>query len=432
MIYVGIDWAEAVHAICLVDEQGAVLVEGRVPDTLAGSREVQSLVAQYADDPAEVVVAIETEQGLLVRALRLAGYQLYAINPLLTSRYRERTRTSGAKSDPGDARMLAELVRLDRQRHRALLDDSPAVAGLGVLTRAHQELIWSRQRHANQLRSALRQYYPAALGIFRDLTAPQALVILEQAPTPAAGRRLSQQRLIRLLRRAGRQRTLAERAQEIRLALTAPQLEQPEPVARAYGEQVRALTRVIAALSEQILALEAEIAAAWQAHPDAELILSLPGIKTILGARVLAEFGDAPTRYPDSKARKCYAGTAPITRASGRMRQVRRRRATNTHLQTACYLWASNAKRVSPGARTYYWSLRDRGKSHNQAVRQLANRLVGILHGCLTHRTRYDEARAWPQLAVLDAADEPPRNQAKSCKTTGSRGGSRASLAPPA
>ena len=144
MIYVGIDWAESEHAVCVLDETGSLLAEQTIPDTIDGSRELHRLLAEHATEPSEVVIASETEHGLLMRALQQTGYQLYAINPLLASRYRERTSASGAKSDPGDARMLADLVRLDRHRHRPIAGDSTAVQALRVLTRAHQELIWSR------------------------------------------------------------------------------------------------------------------------------------------------------------------------------------------------------------------------------------------------------------------------------------------------
>jgi transposase len=348
VLYVGIDWAEEEHAICVLDEQGAVLAERRIPDTLVGSRELQALLASHAAQPQDVVLGIETEHGLLVRAVRLADYQLYAINPLLASRYHERVSSSGAKSDPADARMLAELVRTDRHRHRPLAGDSDASAALAVLTRAHQELIWDRQRHTNQLRSALRLYYPGSLtACGTSLGSAEARLILRRAPTPADAATLSREEVIDLLRAAGQERALARRAAALQEALTAPALTQPAVVAAAYGAQVRALATLIGTLTTQIASLEAELAASLMRHPDAEIILSLPRLGTVLGARVLAEFGDDPTRYPNSKARKCYAGTAPVTRTSGKSWSVVRRHAGNKLLTNACYLWASNAKLTS-------------------------------------------------------------------------------------
>src|SRR2546425_2353027 len=163
MVFLGIDWAEAYHDVCLLDEQGKVLGKRRVIEGLEGVRRLHELVAEHAEEPEQVVVGIETDRGLLVRALLGAGYQVYAINPLAVTRYRDRHSLSGAKSDPGDAKVLADLVRTDRHNHRPVAGDSELAASLQVLARAHHNLIWSRQRLVNQLRNNLREYYPAAL-----------------------------------------------------------------------------------------------------------------------------------------------------------------------------------------------------------------------------------------------------------------------------
>ena len=160
---------------------------------------------------------------------------------------------------------------------------------------------------------------------------------------------------------------------------------------------------MIAALNLQLEQLTSQLQRHFDQHPDAEIVRSLPGLGVILGARVVAEFGDDPTRYGNPKARKSYAGTAPITRASGKRRVVAARLARNRRLADACYRWAFSALQTSPGARGYYDRCRAAGKTHSQALRALANRLVGILHGCLRHRSRYDESRAWPA-AIQDAA----------------------------
>jgi hypothetical protein len=193
-------------------------------------------------------------------------------------------------------------------------------------------------------------------------------------------------------------------------------LEASQVVAAAYGASAHALAGIISQLNGEIAELEAALAVQFRGHPDAEIVDSLPGLDVVLGARVLAEFGDDPTRYRDSKARKCYAGTAPITRASGTRRVVHKRVATNTHLQDACFQWASCAKNVSPGAKRLYDQHRAAGKSYAQAVRAVANRLVGILHGCLRHRTLYEEDTAWPRMTIVNTASEPAQSQDKSLK----------------
>lgn len=396
MIFVGIDWAEAHHDVCVLGDDGSLLAKGRVPDGVEGVGRLHEMVATHAEEPADVVVGIEIDRGLLVGALVAAGYRIYAVNPMAASRYRERHTTSRAKSDSGDAKMLADLVRTDRHNHREVAGDSELAEAVKVLARGHQSLVWSRQRQTNALRNALREFYPGALGAFPALGTLEVCSVLAAAPTPELGRALSKARVVRLLRAGGRKRNLDARAAEILEALRSPQLEAPPVVASAYGEVVRSLAGVIEGLTRQIERLERELSARFEVHPDAEIILSLPGLGSVLGARALGEFGDDPNRYADAKARKAYAGSAPITKASGTRLVVLARVARNRRLADACYLWAFAALNASLGARRYYDAHRAKGKTHHQALRALANRLVGILHGCLRHRRVYREDVAWP------------------------------------
>ncbi len=404
MIFVGIDWAEAHHDVCVLDEAGAVLAKRRIAEGLEGVRQLHALLADHAEDPGQIVVGIETDRGLLVGALLAAGYHLYAINPLAASRYRERHVTSRAKSDPGDAKVLADLVRTDRHNHRPVAGDSDLSAALQVLARLHQNLIWSRQRFVNQLRNSVREFYPAALAAFgTELADPIALGVLDAAPTPAIGRTLSLAKLAAILRRAGRERQVEAKAAEIQAHLRAPQLAATPLVTAAYGKSVVATVRILRELNAQLASIEAELTPAFEKHPDAEIYRSLPGLGVVLGARVLSEFGDDRTRYAHPKARKNYAGTSPITKASGARHMVLARLARNRRLADACHQWAFCSLTTSAGARRYYHSLRLRGKTHHQALRALANRLVGILHGCLQHRQHYTEEVAWPRSVTVAA-----------------------------
>lgn len=396
MVFIGIDWAEAHHDVCAVDEAGKVLAKRRVSDGLEGVRQIHELVAAHAEQPEQVVVGIETDRGLLVGALVAAGYRVYAINPLSASRYRERHVTSRAKSDPGDAKVLADLVRTDRHNHRQVAGDTELAEAVKVLARGHQDLVWSRQRFQNRLRNTLREFYPAALEAFKDLDSGEALAVLERAPTPWEGSRLSQAKIVSALRRGGRERNLEERAAAIQVALRSEQLQAPAQIGSAYGVVVKSTVTVIQQMNQQLAELEAELAQSFEGHPDAEIYRSLPGLGVVLSARVLAEFGDDPNRFDHPKSRKAYAGTAPITKASGTRLVVLARVARNRRLADACYLWAFSSLTRSAGARRYYDSLRSRGHTHHQALRALANRWVGILHGCLRHRSTYSEAVAWP------------------------------------
>ena len=400
MLFVGDDWAEDHHDVEVVDGEGRRLVRRRLEEGVVGIAGFHALIADHLDagaEPDQVVVGIETDRGPWVQALLAAGYTVYAVNPLQASRYRERHSTSGAKSDPGDAHVLAELVRLDRAHHRPVAGDSTIAEHVKVVTRAHQSMIWSRQRQANTLRSMLREYYPGALEAFGDdLAGRDALAVLAIAPTPAQGRALRVGRVEKALRAAGRQRYLSVTAQRIVTVLRGEQLEARPGLESAYSAGATALVAILAELSRQITVLEGEVEASFSRHPDVEIYLSQPGLGPVLGPRVLAEFGDDPQRYRDARARKNYSGTAPVTRASGRSRVVLARHARNRRLADALHQQAFAALTSSPGARAYYDALRARQKGHHQALRALANRLVGILHGCLRHQLRYDEATAWP------------------------------------
>jgi transposase len=307
MLFVGVDWAERHHDLCLLDEQGAVLAKRRIADGLGGVSELHALVARHAEDPEQVVVGIETDRGLLVGALLAAGYQVYGVNPLAVSRYRDRHAVSGAKSDRGDAKLLADLVRTDRHNHRQVAGDSQLAQAVKVLARAHQRLVWTRQDQVNALRSALRECYPAALAAFgTDLASRDALAVLALAPTPAGGRELPVAALAAALRKAGRKLRVQARAAAIQSALRSPQLDAPVLVADAYGHVVTATVAVLQALNAQLAALEEELERALARHPYALVLLSQPGLGVVLAARVLGEFGDDPARYATAKGRKAY------------------------------------------------------------------------------------------------------------------------------
>jgi transposase len=395
MIFVGVDWAEAHHDVHVEDEAGKRLGGGRLPEGVEGIARFHELVGAHTEDAGDVVIGIETDRGLFVSALIATGYQVYAVNPMSTSRYRERHSSSGAKSDPGDAKVLADMVRTDRHNHRPVAGDSETVEALKVLARAHQSMIWSRSRQTNALRSTLREFYPAALVAFEDLASGDAIEVLKLAPTPSLGEGLSVSKIASALRRGGRQRRIEERAAEIQAALRSPQLHGSTVVATAMGSSVRASVAVISAMVKEIANLAEEIEAGFEMHPDAKVIRSLPGLGTILGARVLGEFGDDPNRYATPKCRKNYAGTSPITKASGTRRVVLARHVRNQRLADAIYLWAFASLTASPGARAFYDAHRAAGDTHHAALRSLGNRFVGILHGCLANETPYQENTGW-------------------------------------
>jgi transposase len=396
-LFAGDDWAQDHHDVEVMNEAGKVLAKKRLPEGVAGVAQLHGLIGGFAGedaDAAEVVVGIETDRGPWVTALIAAGYQVFPVNPLQASRYRERHGVSGAKSDAGDAHVLADMVRTDSHQLRAAAGDSAEAEGIKVLARTHKTLIWERTRQVQRLRYQLREYFPAALEAFDDLDAPDTLELLGKAPDPARAAKLTRAQVSAALKRAGR-RNITDRATAILAALRGEQLGQPSAVTAAYAVTVRSLIAVIAALNEQVKILQGQVEADFGRHPDAEIYRSQPGLGAVLGARVLGESGDDPHRYADGKARRNYAGTSPLTRASGKKKVVAARFVHNDRLVDALNAQAFASLNASPGARAFYDELRDRGIEHNDALRRLANRLVGILHGCLKTRTLYDEATAW-------------------------------------
>ncbi len=397
MLFVGDDWAEDHHDVEVQDEAGRRLGKAKLQEGIGGIARLHELIAEHLDQDAEaeqVVVGIETDRGPWVQAVLAAGYRVWAINPLQVARYRERHSVSGAKSDAADAHTLADMVRTDRHQLRPIAGDSDLAEAIKVVARAHKTLIWERTRHVLRLRVALREFFPAALEAFAELSAAEALELLGRAPDPVSAARLTTAQITAALKRARRHHA-ADKAQAIRAALGAEHLTQPTVVATAYAATVRAQVAILATLNAEIKTMEEQVAAHFGRHPEVEIYRSQPGLGQILGARVLAEFGDDPTRYADARSRKNYAATSPITRQSGKKKLVLARYVHNDRLVDALQRQAYCALTASAGARAYYDELRGRGVGHHAALRQLANRLVGILHGCLKTGTTYDEATAW-------------------------------------
>ncbi|TCO43615.1 transposase IS116/IS110/IS902 family protein [Kribbella antiqua] len=396
VVFCGIDWAEHHHDVAIVDTAGQVVAKRRISDDIGGFTQLTELLCARAERPADVQVALETDRGLLVAALRAAGYRVFAINPKAVDRYRDRYAVSGGKSDAADALVLANLLRTDAARHRELANDSAQVGAIAVLARAHQDAVRVRLRDTGRLRSLLREFFPAALTAFPNLATKTALTVLAAAPTPVAAGALTPEQIRHLLRAAGRVGVRASEVERLHQAFTAEQLRQPAAVEQAMGVAVQAIVTTLTATQTAIADLEAALATRFDNHPDAEILRSLPGLGVVLGGRVLGEFGDDPTRFLDAASRRRYAGTAPVTRASGKSRVVLLRRARNQRLADACRWWAFNAIQHSPGAMAYYRRRRAAGDTHEAALRRLGSKLVGQLHHCLEHREPYREDIAWP------------------------------------
>jgi hypothetical protein len=411
LLFIGDDWAEGHHDVVVQDDAGKTLARRRLPEGVDGLARFHELAGacwgeDSEPDPAQVVVVIETGRGPWVKALAAAGYRVYAVNPKQAARHKETIAVSRKKDDFFDAGALADMGRTRRHQIRELAADSDIAEAVKIAARAHQKLVWERTRHLLRMRSALREYFAAALDAYAGLTltGPDALELLGRAPDPASAAKLTAAQITAALKRAGRRGDLAQRARDIQAALRTPHLAQPAAITEAYAASVQAGAAVISTLNEQIKVMEAKVSELFRRHPDAGIYLSQPGIGDITGARILGEFGDAPGRYATAKARKNYAGTSPLTIASGKKRTVHARYIRNRHLIDALHAQAFTALTASPGARAYYDELRARDIGHDDALRRVGSRLTGILHGCVKTSRDYDEVTAWSHRAGFSQA----------------------------
>jgi transposase len=397
MFFVGNDWAQDHHDVCVMGESGDVLAIRQFGHGINGVAMFHDLMAGFVSDPGDVVIGVETDRGMWVEALVAAGYQVYAVNPKSASRYREGVTVSGAKSDKADAKVLADMVRTNRHVHRLVAGDSDLCHEIKIVARTHQTLIWERQRHRSRLRAGLLEYYPGALSAFNDCADRDAVSVLAVAPTPTQGARLTLTQIKKVLRRGGRQRYLDDTAKRIQDALRIDQLQASDGVTAGFAELTVSVTAIIATLNTQINRLADQLADRFPTHPDAEIYLSMPGIGVIYGARILGEFGDEPGRYVDAKAFRNYGATSPITRESGKRRSVEARWVRNNRLNDAVIQATGKAIQNSPGAKAFFDKHQAKGDNYNKAIRAVANKVIGQLYGCLKSRTLYNEDTAWNQ-----------------------------------
>lgn len=380
--------------MAILDEDGKVVGRRRIDTGLPGFTELMALLAEHTEDPTSVPVAIETDKNLIVVALQAAGLTVFAINPRAVARYRERHGQSGKKSDPGDAALLADVLRTDAHQHRPLPNISDEGRAVKALARQHQEAIWAVHQTTSRLRSVLLEFFPQALQAFPNLKHKAALTILATASTPELGTKLTRRKVVALLQRCGRRNDPAL-VEQILADLKIPALRQPAAVEEALGLTVVSLLGVIVAMHAAVERLEHALAAQFNDHPLAVVLRSAPGLGPVLAARVLAEVGDDPTRFTTAAGLRAFAGTAPVTRASGRSRRVTARRVRDKRLADACHWWAFAALTKSAGARAHYDRRRAAGEHHNAALRNLANKLLGRMWWCLQNNQPWDDQAAW-------------------------------------
>lgn len=388
--FVGLDWASQEHAVCVLDGDGRVHWQGRVEHSADGLAELRRRLAPFGP-PASLPVALERPSGLVVDTLLEAGHPVVPIHPNALKASRPRYSAAGGKSDPGDAFILADLLRTDGHRFRPLQPLSDETRALRALVRGRDDLVAQRVALANQLRALLERDWPGAAAIFADVDSPIALAFLARYPTSQSAERLGEKRLARFLTQHGScgRRPAAELLARLR---SAPVCAVGELEAEASGEVVQALVAVLSQLLGQLQPLSAAIAAALSQHPDGPLVQSLPRSGCVNAAQLLAELGDDRTRFPTPEQLAAEGGVAPVTRASGKHRAVGFRWACNKRLRQALTTFADNSRHASPWAAAIYAAARARGCRHPHAIRILARAWVRVLWRCWQNRHPYDVA----------------------------------------
>jgi transposase len=365
--FAGLDWASHIHAVCIVDERGAIAEQFEVTHDAAGLAEAARKLKRFTTPERSVPIAIERPSGLIVDTLVELGHAVFPVHPNAVKAMRPRYRSHGAKSDASDAYLLADALRTDGHRFRQLAPQSDAIRALRALVRGRDDLVATRVEMANQLRSLLESFWPGAVAIFSDIASPIALAFVQRYPTPQCASRLGEKRLASFLAQHGYcgRRPAGELLERLRSAAGG---KCDELEAEAKGEIVRTLAHVLERLVQQIVLITSRIEHEIQAIDDGRLIMSFPRAGRICAAQILVELGDVRERFPTDDALAAEAGVAPLTYESGKHRAVAFRWACNHRLRRAITCFADNSRHESPWAKSVYQRALSRGCDHPHAI----------------------------------------------------------------
>lgn len=398
---VGLDWAQSAHAVCVVTATGEVVERFEARHDRDGLEGLIRRLSRYGA-PGEVPIAVERPSGLLVDTLVEAGFVVVPIHPNVVKACRSRYSTVHAKSDPGDAYLLADLLRTDGHRFEPLRPLSDEVQALRALVRGRSELVAERLAVANRLRSLLESYWPGATAIFAAIDSPIALAFIERYPTPASASRLGEKRLARFLaaqhypggRSAG---ALLERLR------AAPQSQAGVLEVEAKKLVAVRLVETLRTLIVSVKQLTREIERAVSELPDGRIMMSFPRAGRVNAAQIVAELGEDPARFGSEAGLAAQAGIAPVTYASGKKVGVGFRWAANKRLRAAITTWADNSRHASEWASDVYRRARDRGCDHPHAVRILARAWIRVLWRCWVDGVEYDPDKHLSARALTSA-----------------------------
>jgi transposase len=390
--YVGVDWSAETHAVCVLDRAGKIRGEFTIAHSADGFAELLVRLGRLAGDHGEVPVGIERPDGRLVDALLEAGHPVVPVSPNAIKTWRDGEVLSGAKSDAGDAAVIAEYLRLRAHRLRPATPYSVETTALRTVVRTRDDIVDMRVAATNQLAALLDAHWPGAKAIFADIESPIALAFLTRYPTAAHARLLGEKRLRAFCVKHGYsgRRTAAQLLHRLRAA---PAGTLDETLTEAVRDAVLALVRVLAVLGGARKDLDRSVVAHLGEHPDEKIFTSLPRSGQINAAQVLAEWGDSRQAYDGPDAVAAFAGMTPVTTQSGKHRAVHFRWACNKHFRTAISTFADNSRHSSPWAAKVYTDAVARGHDHPHAVRVLARAWIRVIYRCWLDGVPYDPTR---------------------------------------
>jgi transposase len=391
LFFTGIDWAAEAHAVCVTDAGGKIAAEFTIEHSADGIALLVRRLARHGE-AARMPVAIERPNGRLVDLLLEAGHPVVPVSPNAIKAWRDGEVLSGAKSDAGDAAVIAEYLRLRAHRLKAAVPYSDETLALRTAVRTRGDLVEMRVAATNQLSALLDAHWPGARAIFADAESAISLAFLTRYPTPASACHLGEKRMAAFCVKHGYsgRRPAAELLARLRAA---PAGAAGEALGEALRDTVLATVGVLTALNASVRSLDRSVAAHLGEHPDGKTFTSLPRSGQVNAAQVLAEWGDCRQAYdgPDSVA--ALAGVTPVTSQSGKHRDVHFRWACNKRFRVAITTFADNSRHASPWAASVYDDARARGKDHPHAIRILARAWIRVIWPCWLNGVPYDPAQ---------------------------------------
>lgn len=388
MLSIGIDDGIIQLVVHMTDEKGDKIEHFRVNRNHKGLNELLAQALIHEENPDEIICGIEGKSGLVVDFLLQHGLTVIPVPPQLVDEFRKALFPSGAKDDDRDSEAICAIARTLRTNLRPLILDYPLTRELKLLSRQRESLVETKTALQNQLRSQLLNYYPSVLDTFSSLDTSIALAFLTDYPSPIEATALSFDDFLAFLKK--NHYTHPSRAEEMYAALTAPALLPDNVTLRVSSQMALALVEQLKLVRQQIKEFEGKLASLIKEHPSFSIISSLPSVDVILIARLIGEIGDI-SKYQNADALQGQAGTCPVTKRSGKRKSVIFRRGCCKPLRDTLYQFTFCSLKTTRWVREKYDSMRDAGKSHSRAIRQLSDQWVEIIFAMLKKGVPYNE-----------------------------------------